>query len=122
MLGNFLYTFHLDSLPDANNDACGAFIVSCDNIVSHKMWSSEERIMSSTWRELKAIYYSLLSFLPLLKGQNVHWFSENQVLYLSPSLVAGSLICRNWHQMFSHCVLITIFQFILSGFQEISMR
>ena len=35
---------------DASNDACGAFIVSCDNIISHKMWSSEERSMSSTWR------------------------------------------------------------------------
>ena len=63
---------------DASNDACGAFIVSCDNIISHKMWSSEERSMSSTWREMKAIYYSLLSFLPLLKGQNIHWFSDNQ--------------------------------------------
>ena len=62
---------------DASNDACGAF-VSCDNIISHKMWSSEERSMSSTWREMKAIYYSLLSFLPLLKGQNIHWFSDNQ--------------------------------------------
>ena len=40
---------------DVSNDTCGAFIVSCDNIVLHKMWSSEERIMSSTWRELKAI-------------------------------------------------------------------
>ena len=63
---------------DASNDACEAFIVSCDNIISHKMWSSEERSMSSTWREMKAIYYSLLSFLPLLKGQNIHWFSDNQ--------------------------------------------
>ena len=27
---------------------------------------------------MKAIYYSLLSFFPLLKGQNIHWFSDNQ--------------------------------------------
>ena len=26
---------------DASDDACGTFIVSCDNIVSDKMWSSE---------------------------------------------------------------------------------
>ena len=27
---------------------------------------------------MKAIYYFLLSFLPLLKGKNIHWFSDNQ--------------------------------------------
>ena len=63
---------------DARDKACGAFMVSCDNIVSHKMWSPDEEIMGSKWRELRAKNYALLSFLPLLKGQNVHWHSDNQ--------------------------------------------
>ena len=80
MLGNCLYVLPLDCSPTPTlvTTLVESFIVSCDDIISHKMWSSEERNMSSTWREMKAIYYSLLSFLPLLKGQNIHWFSDNQ--------------------------------------------
>ena len=34
--------------------------------------------MSSTWRELTAIVFALESFLPLLKGSYIKWFSDSQ--------------------------------------------
>ena len=34
--------------------------------------------MSSTWRELTAIVYALQSFLPLLNGSYIKWFSDSQ--------------------------------------------
>ena len=33
---------------------------------------------SSTWRELSAIDYALKSFLPIIKGSYLKWFSDSQ--------------------------------------------
>ena len=44
----------------------------------HKQWDVHECGMSSTWRELTAIVYALQSFLPLLKGSSIKWFSDSQ--------------------------------------------
>ena len=51
----------VDSLPsvlvfsDASNVAAGAYTVEVDEKVVHFMWSRSQSLMSSTWRELKAI-------------------------------------------------------------------
>ena len=43
-------------------------------------WSADELILSSTWRELKAVYNILQSFAPKLKDHAVKWFSDNQAV------------------------------------------
>ena len=38
------------------------------------------RLMSSTWRESKAVYDVLRSFASKLEGHAVKWFSDNQAV------------------------------------------
>ena len=46
--------------------------------VCNKQWDLEERRRSYIWRELSAILFALHSFLPLLIGSYVKWFSDSQ--------------------------------------------
>ena len=63
---------------DASNVAAGAFSVGVDEQVFHQMWSPQEMLMSSTWRELKAILYALMSFKNILAHKCVKWHTDNQ--------------------------------------------
>ena len=46
--------------------------------VCNKHWDLEERRRNSTWRKLPAILFALHSFLPLIGGSYVEWFSNSQ--------------------------------------------
>ena len=46
--------------------------------IAQGSWSKHEASLSSTWRELKAVYRVLCSLAPYLKGHVVKWFSDNQ--------------------------------------------
>ena len=48
------------------------------NTISHKLWSVDEAQKSSSYRELKAVPLGLESFLPLLKGHTIKWYTDNQ--------------------------------------------
>lgn len=63
---------------DASGTGCGAHLELNGEQVCHKQWEEHERSKSSTWRELSAIEFALLSFLPLIKGSYVKWFSDSQ--------------------------------------------
>ena len=52
--------------------------MSLDNQICHKSWPEEEKLESSTWRELKAIHFGLLSFLPFVKNKVIYWFTDNK--------------------------------------------
>ena len=41
------------------------------------MWSENERVQSSTWKEL-SVEFSLQSFASVLEGSHVKWFTDNQ--------------------------------------------
>ena len=56
-----------EAIIDFNND-----------FVRHKMWSADERVQSSTWRELSVIEFSLQSFGSLLERSHVKWFTDSQ--------------------------------------------
>ncbi|XP_052270084.1 uncharacterized protein LOC127871322 [Dreissena polymorpha] len=60
------------------SDRAGAAIIQHDGSISHRMWSDDERGQSSTFRELKAIQFCLLSFLPKLKGKCVLWHTDSK--------------------------------------------
>lgn len=63
---------------DASGTGCGAHFNFNDEIICHKQWDKQESQKSSTWRELKAIEFALQSFLYLVKGAYVKWFSDSQ--------------------------------------------
>ena len=48
------------------------------NTISHKLWSVEEAQKSSSYKEFKAVSLSLESFLLLLKGDTIKWYTDNQ--------------------------------------------
>lgn len=50
------------------------------NGISHGMWSHDESVKSSTWRELKAVYRVMCSLLQLLSNHTVKWFTDNQAV------------------------------------------
>lgn len=63
---------------DASSTGCGAHFDFNGEKVCHRQWDEHESQKSSTWRELTAIEFALDSFLPLLKGTYVKWFSDSQ--------------------------------------------
>ena len=63
---------------DTSATGCGAHLDINGEQVCNKQWDLEERRKSSTWRELSAILFALHSFLPLLIGSYVKWFSDSQ--------------------------------------------
>lgn len=63
---------------DASNFACGAYTVKLKSKIFHKMWNENEKLASSTWREMKAIEQALISFKNEIKGTNIKWYTDNQ--------------------------------------------
>ena len=47
-------------------------------VCCHKNWSSDERLKSSTWRELTAVHLGLDSFKKFISCKSIYWFSDNQ--------------------------------------------
>ena len=63
---------------DASGTGCGAHLNFNGEKVCHRLWDSHESRKSSTWRELTAVEFALQSFLPLIKGTYLKWFSDSQ--------------------------------------------
>ena len=63
---------------DASNIAGGGYIVHKDDKICHKMWTDVEKEQSSTWRELKAVWLALASFIGDVSNKHVKWFTDNQ--------------------------------------------
>ena len=63
---------------DASDIACGAYTIELKEKNFHKMWDENEMTKSSTWREMKAIEYALISYKDELRGSAVKWYTDNQ--------------------------------------------
>ena len=72
---------------DASGSGYGGYVVELSNDVAQGQWSREEAALSSTWRELKAVYLVLLSFAQRLAGHSLKWFTDNQGVV---SIIASS--------------------------------
>ena len=58
-------------MHDASDVAFGGFSASLDGVMANGMFTSEDLGQSSTYRELKAIYYVLLSCVEQLRQRRV---------------------------------------------------
>ena len=64
---------------DASDIAAGACTVELKSNFFHKMWNSVEKVQSSTWRKMKAIFeLALSSFKDQFHGKTIKWFTDNQ--------------------------------------------
>jgi len=63
---------------DASDIAFEDFSASLDGTVVSSIWEPEDTGQSSTFRELKAIYFVLLSYVAQLKHKRVKIFTDNQ--------------------------------------------
>ena len=63
---------------DASNTGCGSFVVKANNSVFHSMWSEEEQLKSSTFKELRAVYLALRSYGCKFENRSIKWFSDSQ--------------------------------------------
>ena len=69
---------HTVVFSDTSDVAFGGFSATLDGSVVSGMWESEDIGQSSTFRELKAIFYVLLSYVAQLKHKRVKIFTDNQ--------------------------------------------
>ena len=91
---------------DASSTGCASYMLEFYNTISHKMWSVEEAQKRSSYRELKAISLGLESFLPLVKGHTIKWYTDNQSV--SRIVEVGSMkedLQRLALRIFSMCLL-----------------
>ena len=63
---------------DASSTGCEAHFDLNGEQICHQLWDDKERMRSSTWRELSTIEFALRSFLPLIEGSYLKWFSDSQ--------------------------------------------
>ncbi|VDI41678.1 Hypothetical predicted protein [Mytilus galloprovincialis] len=68
---------HVVVYSDASNVAAGANSIGIDSNIFHQMWTLQESIQSSTWRELQAILLALMSFKNCLRNKCVRWHTDN---------------------------------------------
>ena len=69
---------HTAVFSDVSDVAFGGFCVSIDGSPVSGMLTRNEMRMSSTFRELKAVYYVLLSYADQLGNKRVKIFTDNQ--------------------------------------------
>lgn len=67
--------FHV--FTDASDTGAAGFVRNSD-LIMHKMWLQNEKVKSSTWREIKAIQLCLRSFSHFLKNSSVTFYTDNQ--------------------------------------------
>ncbi|XP_067648622.1 uncharacterized protein [Haliotis asinina] len=63
---------------DASNSGCGGYCVEVGQAISHGQWSALEASRSSTWRELKAVFLVMKSFVSILESHKVKLLTDNQ--------------------------------------------
>ena len=99
---------------DTSGFACGAIILNNNTQICHRPFTQEERVFSSTRRELIAIEYSLKAFGPILCNSRVKWFTDSQS---SVRIVeVGSM------QFSLHTLPISIFEFCIRNNIELSVQ
>jgi ribonuclease HI len=63
---------------EASSFACAGFTVETYTRIVHKMWSSDEALKGSTYRELKAVLIAFFSLQEVFQNRLVNIYTDNQ--------------------------------------------
>ena len=63
---------------DASDTGYGGYVVEHGHYTAYGQWTAPEAVLSSTWRELTAVWRVLQSLASKLSSNRVRWFSDNQ--------------------------------------------
>lgn len=108
---------------DASDITAGAYTVEVNEKIFHKTWSKYESVMSSTWRELKAIQLALESFAGAFMGKRLLWHTDNQncvkIVQRGSTKIHLQKLALD---IFSKIVLKILFHSVLHGFLEMKIQ
>lgn len=80
-LNGFPFRFRLvpsfQVFSDASNFGYGGHVQGYPNLRVHGLWLEAEKLTSSTWRELTAVFRVLSELRSILTGHKIKWFSDN---------------------------------------------
>lgn len=64
---------------DASEQGYGGYVISDkEKLICQGQWAKDEKVQSSTWRELKAVHNMLLSVGSTMQGHKVQWHTDNK--------------------------------------------
>jgi hypothetical protein len=72
------FTAHAVIYSDASSTGYGSYLVTIGEYEATVIWSFEESLQSSTYRELQAVFNSVKTFARFVVGQKLKIFSDNQ--------------------------------------------
>jgi hypothetical protein len=94
---------------DASDSACGAFIKFHKGSEMIHHWNPEEKLRSSTWRELRAVDLFLAIHAKELSGLSVKWYTDNQAV---PRVLYKGSMVGNLQELalsvFTNCILFDV--------------
>jgi hypothetical protein len=94
---------------DASASACGAFIKYHKGSEMIHHWTPEEKLCSSTWRELRAVDIFLAIHAKELSGLSVKWYTDNQAV---PRILFKGSMVDNLQvlalSVFTNCIMFDV--------------
>ena len=84
---------HTIVYSDASNTGYDCYMVENPSDIAHGMWSNNESMKSSTWKELTAVKSILFSMNKFLHNKRIKWFTDNQnvVSIINKGSIKGKL-------------------------------
>lgn len=90
---------------DASNFAGAGFLVECADSIVHRMWTPEESLQSSTFRELKAVETTIVSLISKIRNRTVKLYTDNQNVV---KIIKSGSMKKSLHDIainiFSNCI------------------
>ena len=68
---------HTIVYSDASNTGYDCYMVENPSDIAHGMWSNNESMKSSTWKELTGVKNILFSMNKFLHNKRIKWFTNN---------------------------------------------
>ena len=92
---------------DASDTGYGGYCLQIPGGIAHGMWTRQESLESSTWRELTAVVRVLKSILHIIRGHRIKWFTDYQAVI--------SIVQRGSKELKLHVIAKEIFLILLKN-------